>query len=198
MRERFAGTPVKATMLTAPGGASSRGEWVIAQSGMEGGGVYEISQDLRDAIIADGSAGLTVDLLPSRSLGSVRERLARPRGKQTMSNHLRKTLGLTGVKAGLLRECAPRDAFEDPAALAALIKALPLLVQALAPIDEAISTAGGVPWTALDDHWMLTELPGHFCAGEMIDWDAPTGGYLLTACLASGSAAAQGVLRHLA
>lgn len=198
MKERFPGTPVKATQLTAPSGATSRGEWVVTERGIEGGGVYEISQDLRDAIIAKGSDVLTIDLLPSRSLDAVKERLLRPRGKQSMSNHLRKSLGLTGIKAALLRECASRDVFTDPVKLAASIKALPLPIQALAPIDEAISTAGGVPWMALDEHGMLKQRPGHFCAGEMIDWDAPTGGYLLTACLASGRAAAQGALGYLA
>lgn len=197
MKERFAGTPVKATMLAAPGGTVSRGEWVVTARGIEGGGVYEISQELRDALIADGDSVLTVDLIPGRSKDSVAERLNRPRGKQSLSNHWRKTIGLTGVKAALLREFAPKSDWGDPNALAGYIKALPVPISGMAPIDEAISTAGGVPWAELDDHLMLKKLPGVYCAGEMIAWDAPTGGYLLTACMALGRAAGRRALVSL-
>ncbi|MEM9286400.1 MAG: TIGR03862 family flavoprotein [Pseudomonadota bacterium] len=197
MKERFAGTPVKATELVAPGGAASRGEWVVTARGIEGGGVYEISQDLRDALIAGGDAVLTINLIPGRSKASVAERLSRPQGKQSLSNHWRKAVGLTGVKAALLREFAPKSDWGDPNVLASLIKALPLPLKAAAPIDEAISTAGGVPWAELDDHLMLKKLPGVYCAGEMIAWDAPTGGYLLTACMALGRAAGRRALVSL-
>lgn len=197
LKERFVGTPVKATKLTAPGGTVSRGEWVISERGVEGGGVYEVSQDLRDQIMTEGEATLMLDLLPDRCEDDIAKRLARPRGKQSMSNHLRKTLGLPGVKAALLREFAPREAFHEPERLAAFIKALPMVVKAWAPIDEAISTAGGIPWSELDEHLMLKNLPGVYCAGEMIAWDAPTGGYLLTASMALGRAAGRWALVSL-
>lgn len=191
MKERFAGTPLKATALEAPNGARSRSEWVVTERGIEGGGVYEISQDLRDAIISQGSARLLVDLLPDRSHADIDARLRRPRGKQSISNHLRKTLGLTGVKAALLREFVSPSVFSRPDELALAIKSLSIPIDGAAPIDEAISTAGGLPWAELDNNFMLKKCPGVYCAGEMIDWDAPTGGYLMTACLALGRAAAR-------
>jgi len=159
--------------------------------------VYALSADLRDRLTAQGEAMLWLDLLPDRSPARVRSELARPRGSRSLANHLRVRLGLSGVKAGLLRECAPAGSLADPEVCAGWIKALPVRLRAPRPIDEAISTAGGVRREALDDGLMLRALPGVFCAGEMLDWEAPTGGYLLTACLATGRQAGQGVLAWL-
>jgi predicted flavoprotein YhiN len=152
---------------------------------------------LRDGIAAAGEATFHLDLLPGRSADWVAKEVAHPRGTRSLSTHLKTRLNLAGVKAGLLWERLPRDAMADPARLAAAIKALPITVRAARPIDEAISSAGGVRFDALDSGLMLTALPGVFCAGEMLDWEAPTGGYLLTACLASGHAAGRGVLSWL-
>ena len=149
---------------------------------------------MRDLIAADGSALVHIDLLPGRSAEFVQAEVARPRGSRSLSTHLKSRLGIDGVKAALLHELLPRDAIADPAQLAAAIKALPLTLVKPRPIDEAISSAGGVRFEALDEALMLRALPGVFCAGEMLDWEAPTGGYLLTACVASGVAAARGVL----
>ena len=136
--------------------------------------------------------------MPDLDAAEVARRLEAAPSKQSLSNRLRKALKLTGVKAALLYECADRDALNDPAQAAQAIKALPLKLTGTVPLDEAISTAGGVAWAALDDQMMLKEKPGHFCAGEMIAWDAPTGGYLITACMATGRAAGRGVLDWLA
>jgi predicted flavoprotein YhiN len=138
-----------------------------------------------------------LDLSPDKDLPALIASLARPRGKESMANHLRKRLGITGVKAGLLREIVAETAFNDPATLAVTIKALPIKLRAPRPLDEAISSAGGVLFEAMDDNLMLRALSGVFCAGEMLDWEAPTGGYLLTACFASGRAAGEGVLTWL-
>ncbi|MEM9809848.1 MAG: TIGR03862 family flavoprotein [Pseudomonadota bacterium] len=194
IKEHFAGTPVKATRLTVDGPQNrlmSRGEWTITARGMEGGGIYEVSSAIRDSIQRYGNAKVAVDLLPDTDRDKIQERLTQPRGKQSLSNHLRKRVRLSGVKAALLREFAAAEVFNDPARLAGTIKALPITVKETAPMDEAISTAGGVPWSALDAGFMLRSRPGTFCAGEMIDWDAPTGGYLLTACLATGRRAGE-------
>jgi predicted flavoprotein YhiN len=138
-----------------------------------------------------------IDLLPQRDAAFVQAEVARPRGSRSLSTHLKSRLGLDGVKAALLHELLPREVIADPLRLAQAIKALPLRLGAARPLDEAISSAGGVRFEALDAGLMLGALPGVFCAGEMLDWEAPTGGYLLTACFASGVAAAQGALRHL-
>lgn len=175
---RHFGAPVKAVRLSA-GGRSVAGEFVVTARGIEGGGVYAVADRLREG------AALTLDLVPGRTEAEVAARLARPRGGATLSNHLRKALGLAPVKIALLRELAP-GALADPGATAAALKALGLPLLGPRPIDEAISTAGGVAREALDDGLMLRARPGVFCAGEMLDWDAPTGGYLLTACLATG------------
>ncbi|MFZ2267161.1 MAG: TIGR03862 family flavoprotein [Azonexus sp.] len=190
--ERFAGQPVK-TVVASIGERRQPGEFNITSSGIEGGLIYAMSAALRDTLEQDGQAALTLDLLPGRSLERLQADLARPRGRDSLANHLRRCCGLEGVKAGLLRELCPPAVLNDGAALARLLKALPLPVQAARPLDEAISTAGGVRFEALDAHLMLKDLPGVFCAGEMLDWEAPTGGYLLTACLASGRAAGHGV-----
>ena len=159
--------------------------------------IYAASAPLREHIAAHGAATLHLDLLPDRSAQFVLDEVARPRGSRSLSTHLKSRLGIDGVKAALLHELLPREVFADAHRLAEAIKALPLCVAAPRPIDEAISTAGGVRFDALDAALMLRQLPGVFCAGEMIDWEAPTGGYLLTACFASGVVAGRGVLAHL-
>lgn len=201
-RNRFAGTPVKNVSLTftAANGQhiSRQGEFIVTDSGVEGSLIYAFSAPLRDAIETSGAAVLYLDLAPGKTLERLCADLSKPRGKLSFSNHLRKRAGLDGVKAGLLRECLAEEIFAEPERLAIAIKALPLKLDATRPIDEAISTAGGVTFEVLDENLMLRQIPGVFCAGEMLDWEAPTGGYLLTACFASGRAVAQGALRWLA
>ncbi len=188
VKERFPGAPVKSVVLSF-GGESHRGEFVVSEHGVEGSAVYAHSVALRDAIEREGEAVLMLDLAPDRSVERLTSDLARPRGKMSMANHLRKVTGLDGVKAALLRECLPSDVFNDASALAAGIKAVPLRLKGTRPIEEAISSAGGVAFEALDEGLMLRNLPGVFCAGEMLDWEAPTGGYLLSACFATGRVA---------
>lgn len=189
---RFAGAPVKPVALTL-GARRARGEFVISGYGVEGSLIYAISSTLRDALEA-GDAAPTLDLLPDGEADAIARRLARPRGKASRANHLRKAIGLDGVRAGLLRELAP-DAPEEPEALARLLKALPMPVERARPLAEAISSAGGVAWKGIDDDLMLRARPGTFVAGEMIDWEAPTGGYLITACLATGRCAGAAAAR---
>ena len=188
LRERFAGSPLKSIALSFEG-RTRRGECVITTHGIEGGLVYAFSAALRDAIAREGSATLHLDVLPDWPAERVVRALAAGRGARSMASFLRSQLRLTGPKAALLHEVLGADAMRDPVRLAATIKALPLVLQAPRPIDEAISSAGGVRFDALDDGLMLRAVPGVFCAGEMLDWEAPTGGYLLTACLASGRVA---------
>ena len=197
MRTQFAGAPVKGVRLSA-GGQETREEFAVTTRGVESGGIYTLSVPLREEIAARGKATMWLDLLPDMDAGEIERRLVAAPSKQSLSNRLRKALKLTGVKAALLYECTQREVMADPARLAAAIKALPLELTGTVPLDEAISTTGGVAWDALDDHLMLKERPGVFCAGEMIAWDAPTGGYLITACLATGRAAGRGVLDWLA
>ena len=198
---KFAGQALKGVTLQfadACGQPSQRrGEFVVTATGVEGNLIYAYSAAIRDAIARDGQATITLDLLPDRSPERLLGELQRGRGAASLANHLRKQCGLDGVKAGLLRELLDKDSFNDMATLAQAIKALPLTLHAARPIDEAISTAGGVRFEAMDEYSMLKVLPGVFCAGEMLDWEAPTGGYLLTACFASGRAAANGVLQWL-
>ncbi len=175
---RHFGAPLKNVTFRA-GALVSRGEAVISVRGLEGGGIYPLSPALRDG------AMLTLDLAPDLTLTEVAERLGRAGARQSLSNTLRKTLGLTPAVQALLQECA-RPLAQDPAGRAEVIKALHLPHDGLRPLDEAISTAGGVPFDALDAGLMLRSHPGVFCAGEMLDWEAPTGGYLLTACMATG------------
>ncbi len=184
-RERFAGHPVKPVVLTSPAG-SQRGEFVVTEVGIEGSGVYPHSAALRDALERDGVAMLVLDLLPDHAPERVARLLGQPRGGRSLAEHLRRTVGITGAKAGLARELLPPESLKEPAALAAGLKRLSLPVLRPRPIDEAISSAGGVAWDALDDRLMLRTLPGVFAAGEMIDWEVVTGGYLLSACLAMG------------
>jgi len=195
--EKFAGAPLKTVSLALPGTSPRKGEFVLTASGIEGSLVYALSADIRERINATGSATLLLDLLPDRSQAQIAGALARPRGSQSMAKHLHRQLKLDGAKAALLRELTVAETFQDPQALAAAIKALPIPLVRPRPLDEAISSAGGVPFEALDENLMLRQLPGVFCAGEMLDWEAPTGGYLLTACFATGRAAAEGMLRWL-
>ena len=173
------GSPVKNIALTA-GTLTSRGEIVLSRSGIEGGGLYDLTSALRQG------GELKIDLLPDLSEAAVTSRLAKPRGKMSMGTYLRKALKLDPVKVGLLNECA-RPLPSNAAELARLVKALPIAIDGLRPLDEAISTVGGVPQAATNPGLMLKDRPGTFVAGEMLDWDAPTGGYLITACLATGA-----------
>jgi len=197
LREKFAGAPLKTVSLALPGEAPRKGEFVLTATGIEGSLVYALSAPIRNTINRDGAAEVLLDLLPDRTLTQIASALARPRGSQSMAKHLHRQLKLDGAKAALLRELTDATTFQAPQALAAAIKALPIRLVRPRPLDEAISSAGGVPFEELDEGLMLRRLPGVFCAGEMLDWEAPTGGYLLTACFASGRAAAEGMLRWL-
>ncbi|VVE28657.1 NAD(FAD)-utilizing dehydrogenase [Pandoraea iniqua] len=203
MRSKFAGEPVKSVTMTLPDGTTRQGEFVISEHGVEGSLIYALSAPIRDAILnnhgTDGTRGTQVflDLLPDWTPQRVADEVAHPRGSRSMASHLQSRLGIAGVKAGLLRECLPRETFSDPAALAAGIKRLPLTLLRPRPIAEVISSAGGVRLEALDEHLMVRALPGVFCAGEMLDWEAPTGGYLLTACFASACVAGDGAAAYL-
>jgi len=194
--ERFAGQPVK-PVIASIAGRRQQGEFNITAGGIEGGLVYALSAPLRDALETTGCAVLHLDLTPGKTLERLSADLARLRGRNSLANHLRRRAGIEGVKAGLLRELLPLETLTATDRLAAAIKHLPLPVKAPRPLDEAISTAGGIAFEALDENLMLRDLPGVFCAGEMLDWEAPTGGYLLTACLATGRAAGDGAVDWL-
>jgi hypothetical protein len=200
-RSRNAGEPVKSVVLSASGTGgkivSRRGEFVITEGGVEGSLVYALSSLLREQIGAKGEAVMSLDLMPDRDVMQLASKLSVPRGKQSFANYLRKRMGLDGVKAALLRELMPDFMTFDAAKLAAVIKALPLRLTGTASLEEAISTGGGVSLIELDSKLMLRKLPGVFCAGEMLAWDAPTGGYLLTACFATGRQAGLGALEWL-
>ena len=174
-----------------------RGECLITEHGLEGGAIYTLSAALRDEILRNGQVTLYVDLLPDYTAEKVLTEVSHPRGTRSLSSHLRSRLGVHGVKAALLRECLSADTFKDPAQLAAGLKALPIVLNACRPIDEAISTAGGVQFEGLTQRLMIKNLPSVFCAGEMLDWEAPTGGYLINGVMASGKAAAVGVSEWL-
>jgi uncharacterized flavoprotein (TIGR03862 family) len=201
LRQRFAGQPVKpvAASFTDGQGNTERqqGEFVLTDTGVEGSLVYAFSARLRDRIKEQGQAVWTIDLLPQHTAAQVLTETSRPRGPRSLSTHLKSRLGLHGLKMALLHELLTPQQLNDPAALARALKALPIPLARPRPLDEAIRTAGGVEFGALDAHGMLRAVPGVFCAGEMLDWEAPTGGYLLTACLATGRAAAQGALAWL-
>jgi uncharacterized flavoprotein (TIGR03862 family) len=196
-RDKFAGQPLK-SVVASFGDQLRQGECVVTRHGVEGSLIYALSAPLRDAIETAGSATLHLDLAPGKTLERLAAEIAHPRGSRSMASHLQSRCGIAGLKAGLLRECVAKEDYADPARLAAAIKRLPLKLAAPRPLDEAISSAGGVARPALDTRLMLKSLPGTFCAGEMLDWEAPTGGYLLTACFASGRAAARGALEWLA
>lgn len=195
LRERFAGAPLK-RIVVRHGDSQATGEAMIDAQGLEGGAVYAMSADLRAAIRRDGAAAITLDLRPAVEQGRLAERLARRRQGETLSNHLRKAAGLSPAAIAVLRENGMRLP-EEPAALAGLIKAAPLRLTGMAPIARAISSAGGVAFDELDERFMLRRLPGTFVAGEMLDWEAPTGGYLLQACFSTGVAAAAGIAAWL-
>ncbi|WP_225771612.1 TIGR03862 family flavoprotein [Pseudomonas sp. Marseille-Q5115] len=197
LKERFAGAPLKNIALSLAGCAPRKGECVVTEGGLEGSLVYALSAPIREAINRDGHCEVLIDLLPDRSLAQVETALNKPRGTRSMARHLQGQLRLEGVKAALLRELTDASVYQDLPRLAQAIKALPLTLLRPRPLAEAISSAGGVMRSALTDDLMLAAQPGVFCAGEMLDWEAPTGGYLLTACFASGRRAAEGVLRYL-
>jgi uncharacterized flavoprotein (TIGR03862 family) len=201
LRRHFAGTPVKgvAAVLNAADGSVLRrdGEFLVTEYGVEGSLIYGLSGALRGCIEATGGATLRLDLAPGRDLLRLAGELGRPRGRDSLSNHLRRRTGITGVKAALLHECATAEDFASAERLAAAIKSVPVRLISPRPLDEAISSAGGVDFAALAPDLMLRMLPGVFCAGEMLDWEAPTGGYLLTACFASGYAAGHGAASWL-
>ena len=175
---KFFGTPIKNITLRA-GDMISRGEIIVSCNGIEGGGIYSVSRTLRTGV------PLTVDLRPDWTVDRVETALSKPRGKDSQTNHLRKALKLDPIKIALMREVTPQLP-QDAKALAKMVKCLSIKTLEPRPMDEAISTAGGIPWNRLDAGLMLMDRPGIFCAGEMIDWEAPTGGYLITACLATG------------
>lgn len=193
---RFSGQPVKSVKATSTAG-TTQGEFVISKGGIEGSLIYAHSAALRDTLNRDGHAALILDLTPGRTTEKLSVDLARQDRKSSFSTRLKKAANLDGVKIALLREVTPDANQLDAEALANLIKALPLTVKRPRPIAEAISTAGGVAFDALDNHFMLKARPGTFVSGEMLDWEAPTGGYLLTACFATGIAAAEGIGRWL-
>lgn len=197
LRSKFAGAPLKNVAIGLDDDTPRLGECVITTTGIEGSLIYALSAPIREAINRHGSATVHIDLLPSMPRERVEAALGKPRGSRSMAKHLHSQVGIDGVKAALLRELAAAEAFADPALLARAIKALPLTLVKTRPLDEAISSAGGVTFEAMDQRLMLKQLPGVFCAGEMLDWEAPTGGYLLTACFASGRAAGLGLLEWL-
>jgi uncharacterized flavoprotein (TIGR03862 family) len=198
---RFAGHPVKPVVIEwrdRHGQTQRRqGEFVVTADGVEGSLIYALSADLRDAISAHGATEIHLDLLPGRDAARLTRDLAQPRNGRSISEHLRRRAGIDGVKAGLLHEVLPKPALQDIERVVASLKALPLRLLRPRPLAEAISTAGGVRFDAVDESLMLQAVPGVFVAGEMIDWEAPTGGYLLTACFASGRIAGAGAAAWL-
>lgn len=201
LRTRFAGAPVKSVALSVQQAdgqlARKQGEFVISEYGVEGSLIYAVSASLRHQLQVHGQAQFTLDLLPQHDLTRVEAELRHPRGSRSMSSHLQSRLGLQGVKTGLLFEVLGKDGWHDLSQVARTIKALPVSVRAARPLSEAISSAGGVDFHSVNDDLMLHPCPGVFVAGEMLDWEAPTGGYLLTATMATGRAAGLGVLRWL-
>jgi uncharacterized flavoprotein (TIGR03862 family) len=198
LRQRRAGQPVKPVVAWCRDAHGQehrlQGEFVLTETGVEGSLVYALSAPLRETIARDGRATLWLDLLPQHSAEQVLAEVRRPRGARSLATHLKSRLNVHGLKLALLHEVLGAQGLADAQALATALKALPLTLVRTRPIDEAISTAGGVAWASLDARLMLRDLPGVFCAGEMLDWEAPTGGYLLTACIATGRAAGRGVL----
>lgn len=188
---KYAGQP-----LTTVAIGGRKGQMVVTASGVEGSLIYAVSAGIRDRIAAEGSATIELDLLPDWTLERLQQELSHPRGSRSMSSFLQSRVHIKGVKTGLLHEVLDKEAFHDPLRVAATLKALPVTLHAPRPIDEAISSAGGVRFESLQGT-MLKAVPGTFVAGEMMDWEAPTGGYLLTACFASGLAAGKDVLRFL-
>ena len=201
LASKHAGAPLKPVVAHWRGTDGNehalQGECALTETGIEGSLVYAIAADLREAIQRDGEVTLTLDLVPARTLDRLQQDLAKPRGKRSLSEHLRRQAGIDGAKAALLFEVLDRSAWQDPARVAATLKRLPLRLLRARPMAETISTAGGVRLQALDDALMVRDCPGVFVAGEMLDWEAPTGGYLLTACFASGKRAGDGAAAWL-
>lgn len=197
VRARFARQPVKAVRARLDHTDWHSGELMVTEQGLEGGLLYALSAVARDQRAQQGSATLWLDLSPDRTQSALQQRLAQPQGSRSLAKHLKDKAGIDGIKAGLLREFTDAATLRDPAALAAAIKQLPVPLGQPFPIARAISSAGGVRFADLSDDLMLKAIPGLFCAGEMLDWEAPTGGYLLTACFASGVVAGEGVVRQL-
>jgi hypothetical protein len=195
-RERFDGHPIKSVVLSF-GSFHQQGEFIVTKEGVEGSLIYAASALIRDEIYSSGKAVVALDMAPERSVEWLEEKLSRPRGSRSMASHLEKTAGIKGVKTGLLREFVSKEDFANMERLAYSIKHLRIPMVAPRPLDEAISSAGGVTFESLDENLMLRAMPGIFCAGEMLDWEAPTGGYLLTACFASGYVAGHGVLKWI-
>jgi uncharacterized flavoprotein (TIGR03862 family) len=197
--DRFEGTPLKyvGLSLTTWDAPTVRGDAMVTRTGLEGGPVYALGSAIRDAVDTDGRCGLAIDLHPDLTVTALADRLSRRRPKESTSTWLRRAIGLAPVSIGLLREATAGDLPVDPAVLAALVKAVPVLISAVMPIDRAISTAGGIAWSEVDGALMLRRLPGTFVAGEMLDWEAPTGGYLLQGSFSTGVAAARGALAWL-
>lgn len=198
---RYAGQPFKSVALSLPAANGvawrRKGEFVATAHGVEGSLIYAASAPLRDTILLQGSATFHLDLLPDMPADKVLQEVRHPRGSRSLSSHLKSRLHLDGIKSAILHEQLVKEALNDPAKLAAAIKALPITLQAARPLDEAISSAGGVLFEVLTPELMLEQLPGVFCAGEMLDWEAPTGGYLLQACFATGRAAGLGAVQWL-
>ncbi|WP_448695748.1 TIGR03862 family flavoprotein [Pseudomonas moraviensis] len=197
MVSKFAGAPLKNIAIGLNDDIPRLGECVITATGIEGSLIYALSAPIREAINRYGAAVIHIDLLPGRPVDKLQAALSKPHGSRSMAKHLHSQVGVDGVKAALLRELTDAETFADPALLARAIKALPLTLVKTRPLDEAISSAGGVRFEAMDERLMLKAAPGVFCAGEMLDWEAPTGGYLLTGCFASGRAAGLGMLEWL-
>ncbi|MGA8515851.1 MAG: TIGR03862 family flavoprotein [Burkholderiaceae bacterium] len=195
---KYAGQPFKTVAISVPGSDFARqGEFVATQTGVEGSLIYAASKLLRERVAATGSATFHLDLLPQWDAAKVLREVSHPRGSRSLSSHLSSRLNLDGIKLNILYELLGKDAMNTPAQLATAIKALPITVVATRPIAEAISSAGGIRFEAMDARYMLHKLPGVFCAGEMLDWEAPTGGYLLTAAMATGRAAGDGALAYV-
>jgi hypothetical protein len=201
LRERFAGQPVKPVAISLTDVDNKvhnrQGEILLTETGVEGSLLYALSAAIRERILADGDVTIALDLAPGLTLERVVAEVTRPRGSRSMSSHLHGRIGIGGVKLALLHEILSKEAFADAHGLAHAIKALPVRLTRARPIAEAISTAGGIPFEALDAQLMIEQLPGVFCAGEMLDWEAPTGGYLLSACFASGLVAGRGAAAFL-
>jgi uncharacterized flavoprotein (TIGR03862 family) len=200
-RSRYEGFPLKSVRIDfsdSKGNTFSKpGEFIVTANGIEGSLIYALSAALRDEIEVNGRALIKLDLTPGWSLEQLKGRLSQPRGSRTVSGHLEKTIRIKGVKAGLLWEFVPKQVFNDAELLASEIKGLTIPLLSTRPLEEAISSAGGVLFEELDENLMIRSIPGVFCAGEMLDWEAPTGGYLLTACFSIGRAAGRGVLAWL-
>jgi uncharacterized flavoprotein (TIGR03862 family) len=201
LRERFAGQPLKPIAITFTDVDNKvhnrQGEALLTETGLEGSLIYALSAAIRERILADGDVTITLDLVPGLTLERVIAEVTRPRGSRSMASHLHGRIGIGGVKLALLHEILSKEQFADMHGLAHALKALPVRLTRARPIAEAISTAGGIPFETLDAHLMIERLPGVFCAGEMLDWEAPTGGYLLTACFASGLVAGEGAVAYL-